>query len=339
MSGPVASHITVVQVAATLPAVPPAAPTQGAMEADFPLLLARQLAADAAPVALGASPFPPRAGEGEKAEAEEGVMTGQGAVPAGLPLPVAPLLPPAHAAADKAPARLEGNWAKAEASPLVAPDPAGLPAKLAAALPKLPPEGGEGALPTSLAEGDSASGLALVATKTPASPLEVPARAEGLPPSMAATAHAGGPVRPEMPAAAAVAAPVGSAQWGAEFAQKVVWLAREEQSIAQIQVTPPQLGPIEIRLSLNQDQASMTFVSPHAAVREAIEAALPRLREMFAESGLTLGNVDVAAQSFGGQRHGEDEAHRTAQPAPGLIPLGGALPPWRKGEGLVDVFA
>ena len=338
MSSLVASHITVVQVAAAAsPTVPPAS-TEGAMEADFPLLLARQLVAEGQPLTLGASPAAGSAEPAEKGLTEEGGTGEPGAV-SGLSLPGLPILPMTDTPAEKVSARVQQSVG-AEPAPSAAPDPAGLPAKLAAGLPKLQPEGDESPSPTPPAAGDSAAGLASVAAKASDSHLAVAARPEGPLLPMAPAPHAGGPVRAEMPAAAAaVPVPLGSVQWGTEFAQKVVWLAREQQSMAQIQVTPPQLGPIEIRLSLSHDQANMTFVSPHAAVREAIEAALPRLREMFAESGLTLGNVDVAAQSFGGQGHREGEGYRSAPPAQGLLALGGGLSPWRKGEGLVDVFA
>jgi flagellar hook-length control protein FliK len=59
---------------------------------------------------------------------------------------------------------------------------------------------------------------------------------------------------------------------------------------------------VEIRINLSADQASLSFYSPHAAVRDAIQAALPRLTDAFAASGLTLGNVFVGAQSQSGQQ-------------------------------------
>lgn len=142
---------------------------------------------------------------------------------------------------------------------------------------------------------------------------------------------------------------VGAPGWGAELGQKVVWLANQQQQVAQINVTPPQLGPIEIRLNLSSDQASAIFVSPHAAVRDAIEAALPRLREMLAESGLTLGNVDVSPHSFGHPQQGQAQSgdkSRNLVPELAAVHAGdsglhlGTLPgATRGGQGLVDIFA
>lgn len=150
--------------------------------------------------------------------------------------------------------------------------------------------------------------------------------------------------QPIQTSAVAVESRLGSAGWGTELGQKVVWLANQQQQVAHINVTPPQLGPIEIRLNLASDQASAVFVSPHAAVRDAIEAALPRLREMLAESGLTLGNVDVSAHSFGNPRQENPQAGDKSR---SLVPefatvhsgMGTLAGMARDGRGLVDIFA
>ena len=62
---------------------------------------------------------------------------------------------------------------------------------------------------------------------------------------------------------------------------------------AEVKLTPPHLGPLEIRLNVQNDQANVTFLATHATTREALEAAIPRLREMFGEANLNLANVDV----------------------------------------------
>lgn len=92
--------------------------------------------------------------------------------------------------------------------------------------------------------------------------------------------------------------PVGQPKWGGEFVQKIVWLTSQQHQVAEIHLNPAHLGPVEVMLSISQDQATAQFVSPHLAVREAIEQALPRLREMMAENGIQLGNVMVGAESF-----------------------------------------
>jgi len=110
-------------------------------------------------------------------------------------------------------------------------------------------------------------------------------------------------------------------KWGNEFAQKIVWLAHQQHQVAELRLNPAHLGPVEIMLSLSGDngtQASAQFVSPHLAVREAIEAALPRLREMMAEGGIQLGDVMVGAESFQRQEQGERQGNQHAKNANGV---------------------
>ncbi|MBX3629998.1 MAG: flagellar hook-length control protein FliK [Nitrosomonas sp.] len=114
---------------------------------------------------------------------------------------------------------------------------------------------------------------------------------------------------------------MGQPKWGNEFAQKIVWLAHQHHQVAELRLNPAHLGPVEIVLSLTGDngtQASAQFVSPHPAVREAIETALPRLREMMAESGIQLGDVMVGAESFQRQEQGERQGRQHVQNANGF---------------------
>ena len=96
----------------------------------------------------------------------------------------------------------------------------------------------------------------------------------------------------------AVEVRLGQPGWDAAFSQRVTWAATNNQQVAQLQLNPPNLGPMEVRITIVNDQTNAVFVSPHAAVCDAIQAALPRLREMLADSGLTMGNVNVSSQSF-----------------------------------------
>ncbi|MXS76659.1 hypothetical protein ABF87_01535 [Nitrosomonas sp. JL21] len=112
-------------------------------------------------------------------------------------------------------------------------------------------------------------------------------------------AHAASSAPQHLPAQAVqVDQPVGQPRWGGDFAQKIVWLTSQHHQVAEIHLNPAHLGPVDVMLNISQDQATVQFVSPHLAVREAIEAALPKLREMMAENGIQLGNVMVGAESF-----------------------------------------
>lgn len=147
-------------------------------------------------------------------------------------------------------------------------------------------------------------------------------------------------------AAANVAPPVGAPGWGDAVGQKVVWMATERQQVAELHLNPPSLGPLEVRLTFSNDQTSALFVSHHPAVREAIESALPRLREMLADSGIMLGNAMVSAESFSRQQsHFQENGQPAGQGAMasggdfGQIISRGVVPLRSDGSGLVDIFA
>jgi len=104
---------------------------------------------------------------------------------------------------------------------------------------------------------------------------------------------------------------VGSPQWSQAVGDKVLWLAAQNVSSAEIRLDPPELGALQVKVSVNQDQTSITFTSPHPAVREVLDQQLHRLREMFSESGLNLVNVDVSEKSFAQQEKEQKESSGT----------------------------
>ena len=111
--------------------------------------------------------------------------------------------------------------------------------------------------------------------------------------------------------------PINQPKWGSELAQKVVWLTSQQNQVAEIHLNPAHLGPIEVMLTITQDQATAQFVSPHSAVREAIQDALPKLREMMAENGIQLGNVMVGSDSFQ-QENKQQQSYQSAKNSPNI---------------------
>ena len=85
-------------------------------------------------------------------------------------------------------------------------------------------------------------------------------------------------------------------QWGSDFSKRIQFLVKNNMQHAELRLDPPELGKIQVKISLAQDQANVSFASTHGNVRDAIEQALPRLRELLNESGIQLGNADVASQ-------------------------------------------
>lgn len=150
------------------------------------------------------------------------------------------------------------------------------------------------------------------------------------------------------PPALPVAQPVGGPGWNQEVGNRIVWMASRMESRAELVLTPPQMGRVEVSLSVNGDHASASFVSANPAVREALEAAMPRLREVLAEAGIQLGQAQVGAenarqsaqQEKNGDNFGADRAGGTAA-AEADTDGESAMPPaaLKPGLGLVDTFA
>lgn len=85
-------------------------------------------------------------------------------------------------------------------------------------------------------------------------------------------------------------------EWNTELGEKLLWMHKQAVPSAEIRLNPEHLGPISIKIDVNQDQATVAFTAQHAAVRDAIEAAIPKLREMLGGQNLNLADVNVSQQ-------------------------------------------
>ena len=141
--------------------------------------------------------------------------------------------------------------------------------------------------------------------------------------------------------------PVGHADWSNELGNKLSWMATAQKQQADLVLNPPQLGRVEISLTVAGDQASAVFASPSAAVRELLEDSLPRLREILAGAGINLGEAQVGSESanrFGTQdQKGDNSSGRgILSPVGQDVPLNLASTSSARsvlaGRGMVDMF-
>lgn len=144
-------------------------------------------------------------------------------------------------------------------------------------------------------------------------------------------------------AANTLAPSVGTAAWGQALGDKIVWMAAGAQQTASLTLNPPNLGPMQIVLNLTNDQATASFFTAQPEVRQALEAAFPKLREMLGEAGIQLGQATVSADTSRHNDTPERQAHRIAVPLVGTddaaIARSAPLPMRQSGRGLVDTFA
>lgn len=140
--------------------------------------------------------------------------------------------------------------------------------------------------------------------------------------------------------------PVGGRDWQGAIADRIVWMAQGDQQFARLTLNPPHLGPLEVRVSVSQDQTSVHFLAGHAAVRDALEAAIPRLRDLFDQQSMSLIHAEVSDPGAQRDRRAGSSAHMSGR-------VGGAddensmvdpgtdtrfEPAVVQGRGLVDLF-
>jgi flagellar hook-length control protein FliK len=205
---------------------------------------------------------------------------------------------------------------KAAQDPLASLAPSGAPSAAPSAAPGADPSLSPSAAPSlapSLAPG---LGPTIGPTGAPsAAPAEFSAHlAAAIPDAAAAQLLAATAAPTVSPMAAQIvgasdklSARVGTPGWDEQVGQKIVWMVGGGEQSASLTLNPPDLGPMQVVLSVNGDQASVAFSSAHQEVRHALESALPRLREMMDQSGLSLGSATVSAGNPG-QGQAQDQS-------------------------------
>ncbi|WP_415900069.1 flagellar hook-length control protein FliK [Neptuniibacter sp. QD48_11] len=136
---------------------------------------------------------------------------------------------------------------------------------------------------------------------------------------------------------------VNTPAWNNALGERAIMIAAQNTRVAEIRLDPPELGSLNIRVNINQDQVSLNFTSPHAHVRDAVEQSLPRLREMFAEQGLALQDSSVSDQSADQQRREQfadgDGSGNQYGGSVGVEGEDGAQPENARSVSLVDYYA
>lgn len=144
-------------------------------------------------------------------------------------------------------------------------------------------------------------------------------------------------------AAPKLAPQVGTTAWNQALGEKIVWMAGAAQQTATLTLNPPNMGPLQVVINLSNDQATASFFSAQPEVRQALEAAFPRLREMMNEAGIELGQATVSSETPQQNERDARQAHGIARLLPGgddaLASLQTGQLPIRQSRGLVDTFA
>ena len=83
-------------------------------------------------------------------------------------------------------------------------------------------------------------------------------------------------------------------RWADELGNRLASMVRTGESSASLQLTPVDLGPLEVNVAVRDNQATVHFGASNAETRALLEASIPRLREMLAAQGFQLMDSSVS---------------------------------------------
>ena len=125
-----------------------------------------------------------------------------------------------------------------------------------------------------------------------------------------------------------------------------MWMVGRSETRAELILNPPHLGKVEVSISITGDQTTAQFVAASQATRNALEEALPRLREVLAQAGISLGEANVGTSAddrtkdnhpiseYGAATGGSEDDGEALDAAPLQ-----SSPDWQQaGVGLVNTF-
>lgn len=134
--------------------------------------------------------------------------------------------------------------------------------------------------------------------------------------------------------------PIGTPEWQQSLSQQIQYFIREGVHHAELRLRPEVLGPIQISLRVSHEQVEMSFIAHHLQTREALDNALPALRQSLSESGLQLTESQVNEEKsdashpfFGKDKDGEQDVMLSKMeenlPEETLLPVTGKNPLYR----------
>ena len=144
---------------------------------------------------------------------------------------------------------------------------------------------------------------------------------------------------------ATLASPMGSEEWQMDLGTQLVAMIEKGEQSAVINLSPAELGPVQIDVAVREGEVSVVFAAQVADTRSAIEASLPQLRDMLAGEGLSLRNSDINnmlsgfSQQKSSSRGGEDRPSQRGRFAEPEIAIVVQATPNRIRRSLVDLYA
>jgi len=130
-------------------------------------------------------------------------------------------------------------------------------------------------------------------------------------------------------------------QAAAQLKDRVMYQVQQKIQSAEIRLAPEELGSVQIKVNLQQDQLSVQFVVQQAQAKEALEQQMPRLKELLQQQGVELTDSQVSQQQQQ-QQQGEKQAKASSRQLANTELVDEALPQQvtlRSSDRMVDYYA
>lgn len=95
-----------------------------------------------------------------------------------------------------------------------------------------------------------------------------------------------------------------------QLKEKMLMMVKDKVHTAEIRLDPSELGSMQIKINLQQDQMSVQFMVQQGNAKELMEQQMPKLKELLQQQGIELsqGSVQQQNQSSSGQGGGRSAA-------------------------------
>lgn len=128
-------------------------------------------------------------------------------------------------------------------------------------------------------------------------------------------------------------------QAAAQLKDKVIYQVTNKIQSAEIRLNPEDLGSVQIKLNLQQDQLNLQFTVSQPQAKEALEQQMPRLRELLEQQGLALAQSHVEQRSSQQQEQSRQFAGNSTGQSGQEADVAAPVAPARASDRLVDYYA
>ena len=131
-----------------------------------------------------------------------------------------------------------------------------------------------------------------------------------------------------------------SPDWPQRLGEQIQWRLGEGVQEARIEISPRELGTVQLHLSMDESGLRVHLTAAHAETRALLHNELPRLREALQQGGVLLADAQVGREAPG-QQQGR---HAASTARPGRLdddaePLVATRSGWSAHRGLLDDYA